>query len=473
MSPGITTAEDAVLSSSLHNISYCRVTGSVAYDHSNHLVEFELWLPSRDSYNGRFMVVGNGGFAGVIDTDQMASQLKQGFAVAGGDSGHRLLDNGVGGSGSYIPFLNNIEETKAWIHESIAIITEPTRKIATSFYNDPPSHSYYHGCSTGGAQGFALAQFHPHLFDGIYAGSPGNWYSHLMLSFLWNGQHAKGDAFIDQATLNATTEAILDACDELDGVKDRLIENPLRCNFDLDSLVCLTHTSSSKGYDTCLGPKQLEALKAIYAGPMDKRTNTTVYPGFSLGSERELLAQETLLYKAYAAPLLQNLIFHNLSYDIDTFSFERDVAQVDAIAGPLIDEIGVDLGAFQRRGGKMVVTQGWTDPLNAATWPIQHLEQLQKSSTKSTVASFFNLYMIPGGGHCGAASSYPYVPATYHVEDALVAWVENKIFPDSILSSTPPDGSSRTRKLCPWPKVAKIRNQAYPDVADSYDCVHD
>ncbi|OKO95582.1 hypothetical protein PENSUB_11094 [Penicillium subrubescens] len=115
--------------------------------------------------------------------------------------------------------------------------------------------------------------------------------------------------------------------------------------------------SSSKGYDTCLGPKQLEALKAIYAGPMDKRTNTTVYPGFSLGSERELLAQETLLYKAYAAPLLQNLIFHNLSYDIDTFSFERDVAQVDAIAGPLIDEIGVDLGAFQRRGGKMVVTQ--------------------------------------------------------------------------------------------------------------------
>jgi hypothetical protein len=99
----ITTAEDAVLSSSLHNISYCRVTGSVAYDHSNHLVEFELWLPSRDSYNGRFMVVGknflpcqipwgdyltieligNGGFAGVIDTDQMASQLKQGFAVAG------------------------------------------------------------------------------------------------------------------------------------------------------------------------------------------------------------------------------------------------------------------------------------------------------------------------------------------------------------------------------------------------------
>lgn len=54
----INTTENAVLSSSLKNISYCRVTGSVAYGHSNHSVEFELWLPTRDSYNGRFMVVG-------------------------------------------------------------------------------------------------------------------------------------------------------------------------------------------------------------------------------------------------------------------------------------------------------------------------------------------------------------------------------------------------------------------------------
>jgi hypothetical protein len=101
------------------------------------------------------------------------------------------VENGAGGSGSYIPFFNDLEETKAWIHESIAIITEPTRKITSSFYKSPPRNSYYHGCSTGGAQGFALAQFHPHLFDGIYAGSPGNWYSHLMLSFLWNGQQSK------------------------------------------------------------------------------------------------------------------------------------------------------------------------------------------------------------------------------------------------------------------------------------------
>lgn len=141
----------------------------------------------------------------------MAKQLEQGFAVAGylktphlfdnyhtyklfrGDSGHKQAKNGNGTttSGQYIPFLNDVEQTKAWIHDSIAIITEPTRNITATFYSHPPKHSYYNGCSTGGAQGFALAQYHPHLFDGIYAGSPGNWYSHLMLSFLWNGRHTK------------------------------------------------------------------------------------------------------------------------------------------------------------------------------------------------------------------------------------------------------------------------------------------
>lgn len=142
----------------------------------------------------------------------MAKQLEKGFAVAGqessdslfeyfrtdsvrGDSGHIAsqngFTNGTATSGKYLPFLNNIDQTKAWIHDSIAIITVPTREITTKFYGSRPKYSYYNGCSTGGAQGFALAQFHPHLFDGIYAGSPGNWYSHLMIYFIWNHVHSK------------------------------------------------------------------------------------------------------------------------------------------------------------------------------------------------------------------------------------------------------------------------------------------
>lgn len=113
--------------------------------------------------------------------------LNLGYAVAGGDSGHRAVDNddGTGAPGVYLPFLHDINQTSAWIHNSIAYFTPPAKDLVETYYGEKPSHSYYKGCSTGGAQGFALAQFYPELFDGIVAGSPGNWYSHLSLSFLW------------------------------------------------------------------------------------------------------------------------------------------------------------------------------------------------------------------------------------------------------------------------------------------------
>lgn len=135
-------------------------------------------------------MVGDGGLAGIIDEDALMENLNLGFAVAGGDSGHRAADNndGVGAPGVYLPFLQDTNQTLAWIHNSIAYFTPPAQALVENYYDQTPSFSYYKGCSTGGAQGFALAQFYPELFDGIISGSPGNWYSHLSLSFLW-GYH--------------------------------------------------------------------------------------------------------------------------------------------------------------------------------------------------------------------------------------------------------------------------------------------
>lgn len=137
--------------------------------------------------------LGNGGFAGDIDKAAMMAHLNMGFAVAGGDSGHLGADNymaGVGKPGFFLPFFHDRDQTLAWIHNSIAMFTAPAKAIVSRFYDKDPEYSYYNGCSTGGGQGFALAQYHPDVFDGIIAGCPGNYYSHLMVSFLWNGQKA-------------------------------------------------------------------------------------------------------------------------------------------------------------------------------------------------------------------------------------------------------------------------------------------
>lgn len=79
-------------------------------------------------------------------------------------------------------------------------------------------------------------------------------------------------------------------------------------------------------------------------------------------------------------------------------------------------------------------------------------------------------YSCLGGGHCGAAETYPSVPATYHVNEALQAWVENDTFPAWIQSTNPPDGSSRIRKLCPWPEIAKLQDLTRPNFSESYEC---
>jgi feruloyl esterase len=251
--------------------------------------------------------------------------------------------------------MHDLNQVEAWIHNAISIFTIPAKSIVGQYYGAPARYSYYDGCSTGGAQGFALAQFHPELFDGIYAGSPGNWYSHLALSFLWNAVKTQGSANIPQTTLNVVTAAVLEECDALDGVKDNMLENPLKCKFDINTLAC---NSSTTNASTCLTEAQLEAAKAIYAGPTSSTNRSELYPGFSVGSEASWLSQEGPLADAFSIPILQNMVFSNLSYDFLDFNWGSDVAALDEKVGQYIDEISTDLSAFKNRGSKMLVTQG-------------------------------------------------------------------------------------------------------------------
>ncbi|KAK4063063.1 hypothetical protein Trihar35433_8858 [Trichoderma harzianum] len=312
--------------------AFCRVFASVPYPKDNH-VSFEVWLPDKVNYNDRFISVGNGGFSSIIDEISLTNAINSGYACAGGNTGHLDSDNngGSGAPGVYLPFLHDKEQVEAWIHNSIAMFTSAAKEIVNKVYGRAPKYSYYQGCSTGGAQGFALAQFHPTLFDGIVAGSPGNWYSHLALSFLWNS-----------------------------------VDNT----------------------------QQIAQVKKIYQGPKNSHTGASLYPGFSVGSEKAWIQQESVLADAFAIPILQNRVFNNLSYDATTFDWNHDVKALDETVGILIDEITPNLSAFKAHGAKMVVTQAWADPYNAALWPIKHREQLQQAMS-GNIDDWFGLFMVP------------------------------------------------------------------------------
>ncbi|KAF2096431.1 tannase and feruloyl esterase [Rhizodiscina lignyota] len=461
-----------------NNYSLCRVIGTIAYGTKyNNTLNFELWLPDSSNYNGRYLSIGNGGFAGTIDYETMMTNLNGGYAVGGHvpigcDSGHPVTSNDPSMPGGYVEFLNNRDETLVWIQDSIAMFTGPAKELTTTYYSKAPKKMYYFGCSTGGAQGFALAQLHPDIFDGIYAGSPGNYYSHLILSFLWNGLNSNStESFLSQDALNFITNAVVKKCDTIDGVQDGIIDDPRKCDFDISALACSGHQKSIVNNATvCLTAPQIANARKFYSGPKNPKTGESIYPGFVLGSETEWLQQETSLYLQYGVPILQNFVFKNLNYDYTKFNWGSDVDAVDRTATPLISEISPDLHAFKKHGGKMIVTQGWADPYNAPGWPIQQRNEMH-GIFGNELADFYSLFMVPGGGHCGGASNYPQMPGTYNLlSERLVPWVENGAIPEDIMASNPADGSNSTRKLCPYPQEAKYEKG---DINDwmSYICI--
>lgn len=271
--------------------------------------------------------------------------------------------------------------------------------------------------------------------------------------------------------------SVISECDLLDGVEDKLVENPLACPFNISSWAC--PEDGPPANMTCLKPAQLDAVKAVYQGPVcSDSSRAALYPGLSLASEAGWFRPSVsgALSDAFSIPMLQNMLFGNLSYDPATFDWNSEVDFLEVKLGPMINSINTNLSSFRNTGGKMIVYTGWADPNIAPIWSMQHVEAVtQETIGKGTSIAendFMKLVMIPGGGHCGAnIAKYPYVPANYDVSAALVEWVEKEKDPkQGIKSWGPPNGEKRTRRLCTWPLIAKMKQGGNIDDWESYVC---
>jgi feruloyl esterase len=115
--------------------------------------------------------------------------------------------------------------------------------------------------------------------------------------------------------------SVIEECDMLDGVKDRLVENPLACSFNISSWACSEH-----GHPTnvpCLEQAQIAAVKAVYQGPVrSDLLKTSLYPGLSLASEAGWFTPSVsgALSNGFSIPMLQNMLFNNVSYDPASFN---------------------------------------------------------------------------------------------------------------------------------------------------------
>ena len=225
--------------------AFCRVAGVIKPTGDSN-IQFEVWMPS-SGWNGKFQGIGNGGFAGSIGYATMAGAVKHGYATASTDTGHHA--GGVDASWA----LGHPEKIADFGYRAIHETADKAKAIIRAFYGDGPKRSYFSSCSNGGRQALMEAQRYPADYDGIIAGAPAYYWTHLLTAAIWDMQATLADpaSYIPPTKIPAIEAATLEACDALDGVKDGVIDNPVQCHFDPSKLLCKDADS-----DACLtGPQ--------------------------------------------------------------------------------------------------------------------------------------------------------------------------------------------------------------------------
>jgi feruloyl esterase len=254
---------------------------------------------------------------------------------------------------------------------------------------------------------------------------------------------------VPSGKLTLLNNAVLAACDALDGVKDGLLTDPRQCHFDPSTLLCRAGES-----DHCLTAPQVEAVRMAYA-PARKGNGEMIYPGLAPGGEAGWAA----LVGIGAAPgalnieMFQYVAHENPNWDWRTFDLERDTELADEKGG-YMNAINPDLSAFKRRGGKLLIYHGWNDGASGGSIsPLISVEYYSSVLAKMgpRQEDWLRLFMVPGMAHCGGGPG----PNQFNALAAMERWRESGTAPDQIPAYHVTNNRvDRTRPLCSYPRVA-------------------
>ena len=469
---GIVAIAARIVAATPETPQHCRVTGTIAPE-----VAFEINLPDR--WNRRFYMTGNGGLAGdALDTPNNADRtgaLMNGFVMARTNTGH---DARKEPSGSFI--LSDPQKAIDYAYRAVHVTAETAKKIATDYYAKPITFSYWNSCSNGGRQGLLEAQRFPDDFDGIVANAPWVDQTGFTIGAIWN-QKALTDVPVSAAKINLVAEKAMAKCDEIDGLKDGLIDDPRKCSFDpaRDVPAC------REGSDTpdCLTSAQAAAIKKVYSGPVSQ--GKAFFPGYMVGSEALTPGQNgansgwlgpIIPAQPNAKPADFNLAEGVMRYLVlDPPQAEYDTLKVDFDQAAktierwskLADAKDADLSKFRKSGGKLIMTYGWADTILQPLQGVRYYESVAAKHGKDT-ADFVRLFMVPGMAHCGGGVG----PDRNDAVTAVIDWVERGQAPDHLIATKVTNGQPvRTRPLCPYPQVARYKGQGSIDDAANFSCV--
>ena len=444
--------------------AFCRVEAT-ARPTSDSDIKFEVWIPPAEAWNGKFEGVGNGGYSGAIGYAAMAIGLRRGYAVASTDTGHAGDDMKFG--------QGHPEKVIDWAYRSVHVMTETSKLIVRVAQGRFAEHAYFVGCSSGGHQALSEAQRYPDDYDGIVAGDPANNRIRQTFAFLhsWIATHDKdGKPIIPPNKLALLTRSSVEMCDGIDGLKDGVIDDPRRCHFDPAKLLC-------KGADepTCLTAAQVEAAKKTYDGTKNPRTGEQVFTGWPRGSEGfgDAPGQSWGAYimnplEPMRVGFFKYFLFHDPNWDYRSIDWERDLAYAEQKM-PFMAAVEKDLSPFKKRGGKLLMYTGWSDPVVPPQDTVAYYDAVVKTmGGLEKTREFYRFFLAPGMGHCSGGPG----PNQFDHVTALEQWVEKGAAPEKMIATHSTAGKlDRTRPLCVYPLVARWKGTGSSDEAANFTCV--
>jgi hypothetical protein len=502
-------------------------------------IGIEVWLPTKAAWEAagqRIHNLGGGGWAGgnqgsttVIGSTSAAARAGLGEVSGTTDTGHS-----IGGTGAFAMNEDGSINTALWTDfadRSLNQLAWQTKALTIAAYGEPQKLAYWEGCSTGGRQGYKMAQEHPDFYDGYLVGAPAFNWTKFITNELYPQIVYQQDlgAPLTQAQLDFVSGKAVAACNTVGAGSLPYILDPTACNYDptTDASVLTTGTCVGGAAAGCVTPTEAAAFNKLWygqtsdgsvpnpatdsgLGPMlatgnnqlwfglTRGTNFSVCfaPGscfglgastgapFSIASDMVALEEQDPTLATVVPPFVnatgngadgwQALTYANMATayadGVNLQSFFSD-----------INTDNPDLTGARDHGAKIISYHGWNDFLIAPQGSTNYFTRAAAMVGGNTELQKFNrLFMIPGMSHCGGigtlsptggpladANSVP-LPATGQFFDLLVDWVENGNAPSSVVLNSA--DMSTSQLVCSYPKKPTYSGTGAVNDAANYSC---
>jgi hypothetical protein len=424
-------------------------------------IGIEVWLPTRENWNGRLHNIGgHGGYDGglqgspaLVDWPYAAATAgTEGAVSASTDSGHIPKD------GSWAMNPDGTPNRQSWTdfaHRAMHEMAVKTKALTLAYYGQLPKYSYYEGASTGGRHGYKLAQQYPDDYDGIIANLPTIYFNRWATNNFYRAlvvERDLGGVPLTEEQQDLVSNAAIHACDTVGGEHLGYIMDNAACHYDptLDKQVLCKSDGGSNTTPACVSQVQAAVVNKWWYGITTDGSvpSPAVDNGVGLaldGKHRWYGAMRgTSLYLAYFTKLSQQMMkllgngsasgksaaassnadmialelqnptlagtsFKNASGDGQDLwkgmtyaqvanALDRGIALDPVFSGVASDN--PDLSAFKAHGGKFLSWHGWNDESIPVQQSMHYYDAVvDKMGGLANVQSFFKLYLVPGGGH--------------------------------------------------------------------------